>query len=268
MANVTTPTFVTTIPLKTDSYTQSVLRKRFFAAQQQYNALLGEGLKRLRLMKADKRYKQACKIYKEKGTKQEAKAIFKKLAEEYGYREYDLHAYTKKWNKKGYFLSIGAEISQKLATRVYNAIEEYKKGKRGKPRFKRKNRLNSIEGKSLKGNLRFKDLTVYYLGLILPLMYNASDEIHCHGINAHVKYVRIVKKSYSGRIRYTAQLICEGKPYVKAKNKPKEGVVGLDVGPQTIAIVSTEKKHAELRVFADELKKQKKREARTRKEAG
>ncbi len=73
MAKVTTSTFVTTIPLKTDSYTQAILKKRFFAAQQQYNALLGEALKRLRLMKADKRYKQ-------KGKKQEASALFKKLS--------------------------------------------------------------------------------------------------------------------------------------------------------------------------------------------
>ena len=59
MAKASTPTFVTTIPLKTDSYTQAILKKRFFAAQQQYNALLGEALKRLRLMRADSHYKQA-----------------------------------------------------------------------------------------------------------------------------------------------------------------------------------------------------------------
>lgn len=262
MAKVTTSTFVTTIPLKTDSYTQAILKKRFFAAQQQYNALLGEALKRLRLMKADKRYKQACALCKQKGKKQEASALFKKLREEYRYREYDLHAYTKQWNKKGSSLSIGASVSQQLSKRVYNAVDAYQKGKRGKPRFKRKNRLNSIEDKAIKANIRLKALTVYYLGLRLPLMYDASDEIHCHGANAPVKYVRIIKKSYSGRIRYAAQLVCEGKPYIKAKNKPAAGVVGLDVGPQTIAIVSAEKKHAELRVFADELKTHKKKKKR------
>ena len=50
MAKSTTPSFVTTIPIKTDSYAQAILKKRFFAAQQQYNALLGEALKRLRHM--------------------------------------------------------------------------------------------------------------------------------------------------------------------------------------------------------------------------
>lgn len=69
MAKVTMLTFVTTIPLTTDSYMQAILRKCFFAAQQQYNALLGEDLQRPRLMKADNRYEQACQIYKKKGKK-------------------------------------------------------------------------------------------------------------------------------------------------------------------------------------------------------
>jgi len=50
MSKNTTPTFVTEIPLKTGSHEQAVLKKRFWAAKQQYNALLGEALKRLRAM--------------------------------------------------------------------------------------------------------------------------------------------------------------------------------------------------------------------------
>jgi len=34
--------------------------------------------------------------------------------------------------------------------------------------------------------------------------------------------VRIVKRSYIGRIRYFAQLFCEGKLHIKAKNTPKK----------------------------------------------
>jgi len=74
----------------------------------------------------------------------------------------------------------------------------------------------------------------------LPLICDAEDPIHAHGLRSTVKYVRIVRKSYIGRMRYFAQLVCEGKPYIKAKNTPKKGVVGLDIGPQTIAIVSAD----------------------------
>jgi hypothetical protein len=65
--------------------------------------------------------------------------------------------------------------------------------------------------------------------------------------------------NHAGRIRYFAQLIGEGKPYVKPKNIAQKGEVGLDIGPQTIAIVSKQKKYATLRVFADELNPQKKK---------
>ena len=59
----TTPTFTTEIPLATSSQSQAVLRKRFWAAKQQYNALLGEALKRLRKMKGDPRYKETLQLH-------------------------------------------------------------------------------------------------------------------------------------------------------------------------------------------------------------
>ena len=135
MSKNSTPSFITEIPLKTGSWEESVLKKRFFAAKQQYNALLGECFKRLDRMRSDPRFKQACELYKEKGKKQEAKSIFKQLNEEYSYREYDLYSYCEQWNIKGNALSIGARISQKLAKRVFQAIEEYRQLKRGRPRF-------------------------------------------------------------------------------------------------------------------------------------
>ena len=259
MAKTTTPSFVTEIPLKVGSYEQSILKKRFFAAKQQYNALLGEALKRLSHMRKDGKYSQTIQLYKQKGKKLEAKAQFKKLAETHGYREYDLYAYSKQWNKKKHFLSIGARISQQLAKRAFQAVEEYKLKKRGKPRFKGRRGINSIEDNSIDANLRLKNNLVYYLGIQLPLMIDPKDPIHQHGLEARIKYIRIVRKNYNGKTRYVAQLICEGTPYIKAKNTPGEGVVGLDVGPQTIAIVSAEKRYASLQVFADELKTHKKK---------
>ena len=134
MTKATTPSFITEIPIATDSHTQSILKKRFWAAKQQYNALLSEALTRLYNMRADPAYKEALSLYKEKGKKTEAQALFKQLAEKHSYREYDLYGYTKQWNKRQSPLSIGARISQKLAKRAFQAVDEYKQKKRGKPR--------------------------------------------------------------------------------------------------------------------------------------
>ena len=94
MGKATTKSFIREIPLKAGSKELAILKKRFWAAKQQYNALLGEALKRLRAMREDKRFAQACKLYKEKGKKTQAKTIFKQLAEEHRYREYDLYNLT------------------------------------------------------------------------------------------------------------------------------------------------------------------------------
>ena len=259
MAKAITSSFVTKIPLKTGSHERSILEKRFFAAKQQYNALIGEALKRLSSMRDDVRYKEARELYKQEGKKNEAKELFKMLAEEHGYREYDLYAYCKQWNKKGHFLSIGARISQRIATRAFQATEEYRKGIRGKPRFKGIRGLNSIEDNSIDANLRLKNKIIYYLGLELPLLYDPRDPVHHHGLNSRIKYVRLVRRNFNGRIRYFAQLICEGKPLIKPQHKAQKGEVGLDIGPSTIAIVSEQKKYAKIQVFADELKVHKKK---------
>lgn len=253
MPTKTTSSFITEIPIQVDSHALKVLKKRFFAAKQQYNALLGEALKRLKSMKEDQSYQKACQIYKDKSTKYEAKALFKQLASQYQYGEYDLYAYTKQWNTKANPLSIGARISQKLAKRAFQAVAEYKAGKRGKPRFKGLRGINSIEDNSINANIRLKDTTIHYLGLQLPLRYNIQDPIHCHGLHSPIKYIRLVKRTFNTKTRYFAQLICQGKPWKKSKDLVQKGTVGLDIGPQTIAIVSPHQTKASLQVFADEL---------------
>lgn len=185
--------------------------------------------------------------------------LYSKNSQATGYREYDLYACCKQWNKKNHPLSIGARISQNIAKRAFQAVEAWRTGQRGKPRFKGFRGLHSIEDNSLDSNLRLKDHTVHYLGLALPLLYNPKDPIHYHGMSSKIKYIRMVQRNFNGRLRYFAQLISEGTPWIKGKNAAREGVVGLDIGPQTIAIVAPEHQHVQLKVFADELKPLKKK---------
>ena len=267
MAKSSTPSFITELPLKTSSWEASVLRKRFFAAKQQYNALLGEALRRLKAMRSDPRWSEALVLYKQQGKKLAAREIFKEVAIAHSYREYDLYAYCKQWNTPGNSLSIGSRISQQVAKRAFQAVEEYRKGNRGKPRFKGYRGLQSIEDNSIDANLRLKGTTLYYLGLPLPLLYDDKDPIHYHGMQSKHKYVRLVRRSFNGRTRYFAQLVCEGKPWVKSHHTPQAGVVGLDIGPQTIAIVAKEQQLGHLQVFADALKEHRQKKIQLQREA-
>jgi hypothetical protein len=47
----------------------------------------------------------------------------------------------------------------------------------------------------------------------------------------------MVRRRLNNKIRYYAQLVCEGKPFIKPKNQIGSGVVGKDLLPSTIAIV-------------------------------
>jgi len=252
--------FIVEIPLQTSSKEEMILRKRFWAAKQQYNALLGEILKRLCRMRNDPAYQEALKQYKEKDKRSQAKITFKELAKKHKFREYDLYAFCKQWNKKKSPLRIGSRISQKLAKRVFDAVQKHANKLRGKPRFKGKREVSSIEDNSIDANLRLKEDSLHYLGISMPLLWNLKDPIHCHGKLSKHKYIRLVKRKFGQKTRYFAQIICEGKPWQKSKNQIQKGVVGLDLGPQTIAIVSPQHTKATLQVFADRLvSKEKKR---------
>lgn len=61
----------------------------------------------------------------------------------------------------------------------------------------------------------------------------------------------IKRKIIRGKIRYYAQLVCDGKPYQKEGNQVIQGKIGLDLGPSTIAEVSNT--GAKLDLFCREL---------------
>jgi len=124
--------FVTEIPIKASSKEQAVLKKRFWAAKQQYNALLRECLKRLGAMRADENYKKAQALNKQEDGKIEARRLFEKMKKKYGYSQYSLQECTKIFNTpECKHLSIGSALSQNLAKRIFKAVEEYREYKRG-----------------------------------------------------------------------------------------------------------------------------------------
>src|SRR5258708_44680 len=58
------------------------------------------------------------------------------------------------------------------------------------------------------------------------------------GLACPVKYVRLVRRKLGERNRFYAQVVCTGRPYRKSQHALGTGVVGLDLGPSTIAVVS------------------------------
>ena len=267
MARSKTPSFIVELPLVVRDADRAILQARYEAARQIYNACLGESLRRLRL----KRQSQAFQVAKRipKSQKAERQDAFRQVNETFGFREYALHDWVKQFTKTWLNQHIDASTAQKLASRAFKAVQEYAFGKRGKPRFKGQNQLDSVEGKSNKTGILWRETQVEWSGLVLPAIVNKRDKVLVYSLQQPVKYVRLVRRKLNGNVRFFVQLVCEGKPYLKSdKHLLGTGKVGLDLGPSMIAGVSPQQafllpfcadidpKYAELRRLQRKLDRQ------------
>lgn len=245
-----TPSFVTEIPLIVSAAQEKVLLARLEAGRQIYNACLGEALKRLALYKQSKLYQQARKLPKGKLRNE----TFNQARQAVGYTEYALQSYANqlRQGKKGWLgKHLDSHTTQKLGTRAFKAVEKVNFYQAKRVRFKGKNQLDSLEGKSNSAGLRWRSETLCWSGLKLPAKIKNNDPVILHGLNSPIKYVRLIRRKRGKKNYFYAQLINEGIPFQKPKHQVGEGTVGLDLGPSTIAIVGAEK--ATLKSFCAEI---------------
>jgi hypothetical protein len=259
MPRAKTPSFICELPVRVSPADERALLVRLDCARMVYNACLGEALKRLDKMRLSPEYQAARampKGQKKSPAAQTRAAAFKAVNERHGFREYGLHAYAQQFGHSWLGEHLDSLTVQKLATRAFLAAQRCAFGQGGRPRFKGKGWFDSVEGKTNKSGILWREGRVKWLGLELPAFINSQDEVTAYGLTRPVKFVRLLRRKLNGRNRFYAQLICEGLPYRKDKHPLGQGVVGLDIGPSTIAIVSD--KSATLERFCDELKPQQK----------
>jgi len=187
-------------------------------------------------------------------TQEEAQArsqAFQEAREKYGFTEYSLHDYVKKLRNSWIGEHIDSLTAQKVATRAFNAVNKTIVGNAQRVQFKRYGELNSLEGKNNSSGIRWRNDRVLWTGMELRAITDEKDPIIIHGLSCPVKYVRIIRKVIHGKTRFCVQLVCEGEPYRKEKNKVINGKIGLDIGPSTVAEVNSAE--ANLHLFCREL---------------
>jgi uncharacterized protein YbaP (TraB family) len=95
-ANKRTPTFLLELPLQVTAGQTKRLCAHLEAARQLYNAILSEGQRRLRRMRADPAWQMARAIPRTQ--KQERQRAFGALRRQYGFSDYALHEAVKGLN--------------------------------------------------------------------------------------------------------------------------------------------------------------------------
>jgi len=261
MGRASTASYVLTCELLSNAHERKILDKKLNIGRQIYNSCLGEALKRLRKVQADKEYREVLgalmefKNAKSKEDKAEKKRLSIRLSDierSYGYSEYALHNFVKegqkhfldtktvtKAGKPKQGLHIGSLEAQVLATRAFRAVKKLHYHEAEKVYFKRYGESISIENKNNVTGLRYVDGHVLWGELKLSLKVKRNDLYMQYALMDKTKYIRILKREIRGKERFFVQLIQEGIPPVKERKKGTGGV-GLDIGPSTIAMVSDE----------------------------
>ena len=239
MAHRTSPSFVTEVPLVTNSQDLAVLTARLEAGRQLYNATLSEAKKRLSNLRQSDLYTKAKTVPKlQKKARGEA---FQKAKTACCYSDYDLQSFANQtaiasiWIKE----HLDTHTIQKIGTRAFKATERMLFGNAKKVRFKGKGQFASVEGKTNKQGIRWTGQGVEWLGLKLAAIIT-DDPVIQHGLSAKVKYVRLVRRILNQKTYWFAQLVCEGTAYQKLQNLVGVGLVGIDLGVSTVAIVGDE----------------------------
>lgn len=235
-----TPSFIAEFPLRTSAADERALNVRLEAARHIYNACLDEALQRLASMRQSKGWQAARSLPKGR----ERTALFKATMARFGFSSASIQKHAEACRDACWIGDhLGSHDTQTTSLRAFRAVQMHAFGKRGRPRFKGRNRLHSVEGKGdAVIRLRWQGAVpvVLWDGLVLPLMLDPRDRDRwqAQARSCRTKYVRILRRNLRGRSRWYAQLVQEGLPPRKARRPVGDGVIGLDLGPSTVAAVS------------------------------
>ena len=250
MPRKSTPSFVHELPLRLNRMQAHAVDKRLDVAHFPYNVVLQELLQRLQAMRLDPAFGEALKAPKADDEQRKARAgMFSELRKTHGFSEFAAHEVAASHMRASKYLEplLDSHVVQTLATRAFKACNRYALGAGGRPRFKRKGQISSVEGKGPTSALQWKDDRLVWGGkrrdrrLVLRPIFDKQDKagVQAHALSGKVKYSRLVRRTVQGEVRYFVQLVCEGVP--RQRFEVCEGLAAIDLGPSTAAIVSMSK---------------------------
>src|SRR5215468_7083939 len=214
---------------------ERILLARLEAARQVGATCLGEARQQVQLVRESKAFQRARTLAKDDP---ERTPLFRAARQQHAFSDYALQAYAQQFGHSWLGEHLDSHVLQKLATRAYGAANRLLLGRAKRVRFKGRHQLDSVEGKTNAAGLRWCTDHLEWSGLVVPALLDPKDLVVVHGLSCPVKYVRLVRRKVGLRNRFYAQLVCAGRPYRKARQPLGQGIVGVDLGPSTIAVVA------------------------------
>lgn len=264
--------FVVTLPLVVDLHQRKKLEDTFYLCKKLYNAAVANYKDRYRLLLADPQFKLLMDV--EKGVKRDYKAI-KQLVRQHGFLSDKPQGTTSTDSVYGHMIqcatqagwrdSMTPRVPGAMLRKVYDQVtvaaskfinfiitKKYGytpfKGDPGFPRFmRRRDSLRSVSGRENAGiALDKKTMTVKVGNLLKPRVVlkvdtKKLDPYMVESLENEVRYCRVLKDVVKGRVHYRLQVTLAGlSPVQKFIDTVPGALVGLDMGPRTVAWVSDE----------------------------
>ena len=237
--------FIVQFLLKTEKYQEDILDKRFEIGREIYNSLVNVTQKRYKEMIKTKNYRNL--MSKLSGDKKKDRFIWKQLNDirkQYGMSEYSFYNDVTKI-RHHFSDNIDSSTAQKIAKNLWRAYDGFFYGNGEKIRYKKYGSFNSLEGKSNDTGIRFREDTICWNELKIPVVIDYNNYYECQALEANIAYCRIIRKYVRNKYKYYVQIVFKGNPPVKVDMKTDEikhsigqGDVGIDIGVSTIAYSS------------------------------
>lgn len=245
--------FIVQFPLVVEKWQTDILNKRFEIGRKIYNSLVSKTLKRYKEMIKTNEYKNLINSLERdnngnlKPNSKINKDIFKQfneLRKKYKISEYNFHTDVKPFQKY-YKKHIDSFTAQKIGTNLWKSYEKFLFGNGKHIHFKKYDTFNSLEGKSNKSGIKFRNDKIEWNGLIIPVKIDYDNYYENEAMKSDIAYCRIVRKFIRGRYKFYVQIVFKGVPPVKINSETGEfkrtignGDVGIDIGTSTIAYCS------------------------------
>jgi transposase len=232
------------VPLRVSPKTEKILLARLEAARQLYNACRGEARRRWLLVLQSRAFQRARATPVSTPEQQKARAeAFRQARPAHGLTATELEKYARDIRTSWIGQHIDTVVAQTLADRTFAAMDRLAFGRARRVRFKGRNQMDSLQGKSNQASIRWRSDRIEWMELSVPALIDPHDPVLAHGLVCPVKFVRLVRRKIRGRNRFYAQLVLEGVPHRKVgpDGHPQyplgSGAIGLDIGTGTVAAV-------------------------------
>jgi len=236
---------VLTLPLLTEVYQEHILEKRFKILEHLQNSLIALELRKLKNLQRTRAFRELEQQIKET-PREKRSALYRQrqqMIKAAGFSEFAFKDDITPMQKH-FSAHIATHVAHRAASDVWRSFEKHLYHGANRIHFKKRSTLSSAANQKAGNAMSLKNGFFIWSGgqgknkITLSIRVQPPDTTYEQEmLSKEIKYFRIIRKWMKNRYKYYLQITAVGNP--PSKNRViGTGRVGIDIGTQSIAIVS------------------------------